>query len=90
MDGRDSGRDPARVIEPEPTFPQLPPRPPRSFAIHWLVDAAILFVGVLFLALIAGIPLVPLAIVALVLGAIAAPFTRQAEIRALAAREIQE
>lgn len=68
-------------------FPQLPPRPPRPFAIHWLVDAAILFVAVLFLALIAGIPLIPLAIVALVLGAIAAPFTRRAEIRALAARE---
>ena len=71
----------------EGAYPQLPPRPPRSFAIHWLVDGAILFVAVLFLALITGVPLVPLAIVALLLGAIAAPFTRRAEIRALAARE---
>jgi hypothetical protein len=49
-----------------------------------------LFLAVLFLALIAGIPLIPLALVALVLGGIAAPFTRRAEIRALAAREQPE
>lgn len=90
MDGRNPGCDPSRVTEPAQNNPQLPPRPPRSFTIHWLVDAAIFFVAVLFLALIAGVPLVPLAIVALVLGGIAAPFTRRAEIRALAAREIQE
>jgi hypothetical protein len=90
VDGRDSGRDPARVTDASPSFPKLPPRPPRSFVIHWLVDAAIVFVAVLFLALITGIPLIPLAIVALVAGAIAAPFTRRAEIRALAARDIQE
>ena len=62
--GRDrTGTHPA--VTAESSFPQLPPRPPRSFAIHWLVDAAILFVAVLFLALIAGIPLIPLAVAAL-------------------------
>jgi len=62
------------------------PRPPRPFAVHWLVDAAIFFVAVVIVALFWGVPLVPLAIVAMVVGLIAAPFTRRAEIRGLEAR----
>lgn len=65
----------------------LPPRPPRPFVVHWLVDAAVAFVAVLFLALVAGVSLVPVAIGAAVVGLIVAPLTRRAEIRALAARE---
>jgi hypothetical protein len=55
--------------------------------VHWLIDAAVAFLAVLIVALFWGVPLVPLAIGALAVGLIAAPFTRRAEIRALAARE---
>ena len=70
----------------EPVPARLPPRPPRPFAIHWLVDAAVVFVGAAFLAWLVAFPLVPLAIISLVVGLIAAPYTRRAEVRALAAR----
>lgn len=73
-------------MEEPSTPPALPPRPPRPFAVHWLVDAAIAFVAVVVVALFWGVPLVPLAIASLVVGLVAAPFTRRAEIRALAAR----
>lgn len=71
---------------PDPA-PALPPRPPRPLVVHWLVDAAVAFVAVVIVALFWGVPLVPLAIAALVVGLVAAPFTRRAEIRGLAARE---
>jgi hypothetical protein len=77
------------VTDP-PDVPRLPPRPPRPFAIHWLVDAAVAFLAVVIVALFWGVPLLPLAIAALVVGAIAAPFTRRAEIRALDARAATE
>jgi len=70
--------------------PHLPVRPPRPFAVHWLVDAAVAFLAVVLVALFWGVPLVPVAIAALVVGAIAAPFTRRAEIRGLAARATTE
>jgi hypothetical protein len=54
--------------------------------VHFGVDAAVAFLAILVLGLIFGAPLVAIAIVALVAGAIAAPFTRRAEERALAAR----
>jgi hypothetical protein len=54
--------------------------------VHWLVDAAVAFVAVVLVALFWGVPLVPLAIAALVVGVCAAPFTRRAEIRGLEAR----
>jgi len=69
-----------------PAPPPLPSRPPRPLAVHWLVDAAVVFVAVLVVALLLGIPLLPLAGGALVVGLVAAPFTRRAEIRALEAR----
>lgn len=74
---------------PSPT-PALPPRPPRPFAVHWLVDAAVAFLAVVIVALFWGVPLVPLAIAALLVGLVAAPFTRRAEIRALTARDAAE
>jgi membrane associated rhomboid family serine protease len=74
----------------EPLPPRLPPRPPRSLAVRFGVDAAVAFLAILVLGLIFGASLVAIAIVALVVGAIAAPFTRRAEERALAAREQSE
>jgi hypothetical protein len=73
------------VTEPVPARP--PPRPPRPLAVHWLVDSAVVFVGAAFLAWLVGFPFLPLAVISLVVGAIAAPYTRRAETRALAARE---
>jgi hypothetical protein len=55
--------------------------------VHWAVDAAVAFLAVLFLVFIAGVPILPVAIAALIVGLVAAPFTRRAEIRALEARE---
>jgi hypothetical protein len=70
-----------------PTPPALPPlRPPRSLAVHFVVDAAVCFLGVIVVGLILGIGWVPLLVVSLVVGACVAPFTRRAEERALAAR----
>ena len=66
--------------------PQLPPREPRPFVIHFLVDSAVCFLGILILGLIWGIGWVVLLVVALVVGAAVAPFTRRAEERQLAAR----
>lgn len=74
----------------EPGPPRLPPRPPRSLAVHFGVDTAVAFLAILVLGLIFGVPLVAIVIVAIVAGAIAAPFTRRAEERALAARERSE
>ena len=73
-------------VTSEPT-PPLPPRPPRSPAVHFGIDTAVAFLALLVLGLILGAGLVGIAIVAVVVGAIAAPFTRRAEARALARRE---
>jgi hypothetical protein len=76
--------------EPIPPAPEaLPPlrrRPPRAWWVHWLIDTAVVFVGVAFLALLTGLSLIAVAVVAAALGAVAAPLTRRAEIRALAER----
>jgi type III secretory pathway component EscV len=54
--------------------------------VHFGIDTAVAFLATVFLGLIFGVPLLAIAIVALVVGMIAAPYTRRAEIRALAAR----
>ena len=72
------------MTEPGPA--RLPARLPRPLLVHWLIDAAVVFVGGAFLAWLVGFPFLPLAVIALVVGAIAAPYTRRAETRALAAR----
>jgi hypothetical protein len=69
----------------ESTAP-LPPRPPRSLVVHFGVDSAVAFLALVLLGLIFGAGLIEIAIVGVVIGAIAAPFTRRAEARALAAR----
>jgi type III secretory pathway component EscV len=54
--------------------------------VHFGVDSAVAFLALIMLGLIFGVPWGIVAVVALVVGAIAARFTRQAETRALAAR----
>ena len=73
---------------PESSEPiRLPPRPPRSLFVHWAIDSAVAALAILFLGLIAGFSLVTILVTGAILGLIAAPFTRRAEVRALAARE---
>jgi hypothetical protein len=71
---------------PPPTPGALPARPPRSLLVHFGVDSAVAFLALIMLGLIFGVPWGIVAIVALVVGAVAAPYTRRAEVRALAAR----
>jgi hypothetical protein len=66
--------------------PPLPDRPPRSWLVHFGIDSAIAFLATVFLGLIFRVPLVAIAIFALVVGLIAARYTRRAEIRGLTAR----
>jgi len=76
------------VTTPDDSGPvRLPPRPPRPLFVHWAIDAAVAALAILFLGLIAGFSLVTILVTGAILGLIAAPFTRRAEIRALAARE---
>jgi len=64
----------------------MPARPPRPVAVHWLVDSAVAFCVIAIVALFFGMSIWAIVIAALVLGALATPFTRRAEERALAAR----
>jgi hypothetical protein len=54
--------------------------------VHFGVDSAVAFLALIMLGLIFGIGWGVVAVVALVIGAISAPYTRRAEARALAAR----
>jgi len=54
--------------------------------VHYGVDSAVAFLALILLGLIFGVPWGIVAVVALVIGAVAAPYTRRAEIRALAVR----
>jgi hypothetical protein len=56
--------------------------------VHFGVDSAVAFLALIMLGLIFGVPWGIVAIVALVIGAVAARFTQQAEARALAARAV--
>ena len=74
----------------EPTPPPrpgtLPDRPPRPLFVHFGIDSAVAFCALFILGLFFGVPWGITAVVAMVIGACAARFTREAEIRALAAR----
>ena len=75
------------TTEPNPAGPgSLPARPPRSLLVHFGVDSAVAFLALIMLGLIFGVRWGIVAIVALVIGAGAARYTRRAEARALAAR----
>jgi hypothetical protein len=55
--------------------------------VHFGVDSAVAFLAlVMLLSVIFGVPWGIVAIISLVIGAVAAPYTRRAEVRALAAR----
>jgi Flp pilus assembly protein TadB len=64
----------------------LPPRLPRPFVVHWGVDAAVAFLLIVVVALFAGLSIWVVVGAALVIGLVAAPCTRRAERRALAAQ----
>jgi hypothetical protein len=65
----------------------LPSRDARPFPVHWLVDSAIAFLAIVLVALMFEIGLGAIVIAALALGLVAAPFTRNLEAKALAARD---
>ncbi len=64
----------------------LPPREARPLIVHTLVDIAVAFLACVVVLLILGASIWVVLVVAVVLGIAAAPFTRRAEIRALAKR----
>jgi hypothetical protein len=55
--------------------------------VHWVIDSAVAFLAMLVLLLIFGFPILVIVVFAVVIGAVAAPSTRRAEIRGLAERE---
>jgi hypothetical protein len=65
---------------------RLPPRAPRPAFVHVGVDTAVAFCALLGFGLFLGIGWLAVAVVAVVVGIAAAPFTRRAEERQLAAR----
>ncbi len=66
----------------------LPPRLPRSFALHWAVDAAVAFLATAFLLwFVFGVPIEIVVALSAALGLAAAPLTRRAEARQLEERE---
>ena len=64
-----------------------PGRPPRPVIVHWLVDSAVVLCVIAIVGLFFGVSIWAIVAFALVIGAIATPFTRRAEERALAARD---
>lgn len=55
--------------------------------VHFGIDAAVAFLALIILGLILGMKWYTVALLAIAVGALAAPFTRRAEERALAARD---
>jgi hypothetical protein len=74
------------VSQPQPGPPALPPREPRPFVVHVAVDAAVAFLLSVIVLLILGASIWIVLIVAALAGLAAAPYTRRAEERSLAAR----
>jgi hypothetical protein len=77
--------EPDRVNGSE-TPPRLVRRDPRPLIVHALVDAAIVFLLIVIVLLVLDVDIVVVVVVAAVAGSLAAPLTRRAEERALAAR----
>lgn len=73
-------------MNPEEPRPELERREPRPLTVHMAVDAAIAFLVLVVVLLILGFSIWVIIAAAVVVGAIAAPFTRRAEARALAER----
>ena len=64
----------------------LPRRDPRPLVVHALIDTAVAWLLLIIVLLILGFSFWATLVAAVVLGVAAAPFTRRAEERALAAR----
>lgn len=64
----------------------LPPRDPRPLVVHWAIDAAVVFLLTVVVAVFLGAALITIAIAAVVAGVFLAPWTRNLEARGLARR----
>lgn len=64
----------------------LPPREPRPLIVHWAIDAAVVFLLTVIVAIFLGAALITIAIAALIAGVFLAPWTRSLEARGLARR----
>ena len=65
----------------------LPPREPRPLIVHWAVDAAVVFLLTVIVAIFLGASLITIAIAAVIAGVFLAPWTRSLEARGLARRK---
>jgi hypothetical protein len=72
----------ADVDAPRP----LPPRGPRPLLVHWVIDAAVVFLLTVIVALFLGAALLTVSIASAVAGVFLAPWTRSLEARGLARR----
>ena len=64
----------------------LPPRDPRPLIVHWVIDAAVVFLLTVIVALFLGAAVLTVAIASAVAGVFLAPWTRSLEARGLARR----
>ena len=64
----------------------LPPREPRPLIVHWAVDAAVVFLLTVIVAIFLGAALITVAIAAVIAGVFLAPWTRSLEAMGLARR----
>jgi hypothetical protein len=64
----------------------LPPRAPRPLIVHWAIDAAVVFLLTVVVAIFLGAALITIAIAAAIAGVFLAPWTRSLEARGLARR----
>jgi hypothetical protein len=64
----------------------LPPRGPRPLVVHWVIDAAVVFLLTVIVALFLGAAVITVAIASAVAGVFLAPWTRSLEARGLARR----
>jgi hypothetical protein len=73
------------VTAEQPTG-ELPGRDPNPLLVHIAIDTAIAFLVLVIVLLILGVSIWVILGASVVVGVCAAPFTRQAEVRALAER----
>jgi hypothetical protein len=59
---------------------------PRPFIVHWLVDATVVFLATIIVALFLGVPWWAVLIVSFMLGSFGARLTYRADVRAMAER----
>jgi uncharacterized membrane protein SpoIIM required for sporulation len=61
---------------------------PRSFLVHWLVDAAVVFLATIIVGLFLGVPWWAVLAVAGVVGSFGARVTHRADVRSMAERRV--